>query len=417
MNETLAQKVGEFCSEVLARVQELNKEGRLIGAREALSREVIQKMKETEVYSELREQILSKVSIRGITEISVNWWLEILTRVVLSESIEKGAENINVDSLIRAVVDDVADNPTQVTITTYISGVKVNIERVKLEEGVWLRKPTNGDLEHLLSSPMPTPDMLTTSGVLEIVTTQKIPIEFLPKSKTYIMLLLLFRKGSVREVATYWRANSIFRFPWGGEAGTTPPPISTPNEEFPFNEEDEGRFMNFAKRLRSRLPIDEKSGELLVSDYRGISIARYQDAVLKNEGAINRISYAIMGLEALFLRPGENAELKLRLSLRVSKFMHIITGDNAVDVFNTLNEAYDIRSKFVHGSTQRKQGTDLMIILDKVLNYLRKSIVVFLSFENKGKNKIIELLDDCILDQSAESELKGLLSDSLELIN
>ena len=83
MNETLAKKVGEFCSEVLARVQELNKEGRLIGAREALSRKVIQKMKETGVCSELREQILSKVSIRGITEISVNWWLEILTRVVL----------------------------------------------------------------------------------------------------------------------------------------------------------------------------------------------------------------------------------------------------------------------------------------------------------------------------------------------
>jgi len=415
MNETLAKKVGEFCSEVLARVQELNKEGRLIGAREALSREVIQKMKETRVYSELRKQI---VSIRQVQESQVDMWLDALTKRILSESIKTGPENINVDSLIHAFVSDVNDDTTEVMITTYIYGIIMNVEKIDLGKGVSLRRPTTQDNQRLLRNPVSMFDLNNVSAVLEVVTTQKIQIGISPLSKTYIMLLLLFRKGSVDEVRTFWKANSIFRFFLGGEAvSTTPPPISAPHEEYPFNEEDGDRFTKFAERLKTKLPIDEKSGELLVSDYRGISIARYQDAVLKNEGAINRIAYAIMGLEAFFLGPNGDGELKYHLSLRVGKFMQIITRDNATDVFKTVKEAYGIRSRFVHGSTEEEKGTDNKIILDKVLDYLRKSIVVFLSFENKKKDDVLTLLDHSLLDQKADKELRELLSDSLELIN
>jgi len=414
MNETLTEKVAEFYNELLAKVQALKEEGKLNGTRETLSREVIQKMKETGVYSGLRKQI---VSIRKVPESLIDMWLDALTIRILSESIETGPENINVDSLIHAFVSDVNDDPTEVMITTYISGIEMNVEMMKLEEGISLRRQTDRDYERLLGNPFSMLDLSNASAVLEVATTQKIQIGISPKSKTYIMLLLLFRRGSVHEVRTFWRANSIFRVFWGEQMNTTPPRISSPNEKYPFNKEDVNKFLKFAERLKTKLPIDEKTGDLLVSDYRGISIARYQDAVLKNEDQINRIAYATMGLEALFLRRGETNELKFRLSVRVSKFMYIITGDNAIDMRDTLNEAYEIRSKFVHGSTQRKEGTELTIILDKVLNYLRKSIVVFLSLENNGKEQIIKLLDDCILGRSAESELQGLLSDSRELIS
>jgi len=414
MSETLAENVAEFCNELLAKVQALKEEGKWKGPQETLNLEVIQKMKETGVYSELREQI---ISIRKVPERLIDMWLDALTIRILSESIETGPENINVDSLIHAFVSDVNDDPTEVMITTYISGIKMNVKMIKLGEGVSLRSQTDRDSERLFGNPFSMFDLFNVSAVLEVVTTQKIQIGISPMSKTYIMLLLLFRKGSVHEVRTFWRANSIFRVFWGEQVNTTPPPISAPHEEYPFNEEDRNRFTKFAERLKTKLPIDEKTGDLLVSDYKGISIARYQDAVLKNEDQINRIAYATMGLEALFLRRGETNELKFRLSVRVGKFMQIITGDNALDVLKTVKEAYDIRSSFVHGSTGEEKGTDNTIILDKVSDYLRKSIVVFLSLENKKKDDVLTLLDHSLLDQKADKELRELLSDSLELIN
>jgi len=414
MSETLAENVAEFCNELLAKVQALKEEGKWKGPQETLNLEVIQKMKETGVYSELREQI---ISIRKVPERLIDMWLDALTIRILSESIETGPENINVDSLIHAFVSDVNDDPTEVMITTYISGIKMNVKMIKLGEGVSLRSQTDRDSERLFGNPFSMFDLFNVSAVLEVVTTQKIQIGISPMSKTYIMLLLLFRKGSVHEVRTFWRANSIFRVFWGEQVNTTPPPISAPHEEYPFNEEDRNRFTKFAERLKTKLPIDEKTGDLLVSDYKGISIARYQDAVLKNEDQINRIAYATMGLEALFLRRGETNELKFRLSVRVGKFMQIITGDNALDVLKTVKEAYDIRSSFVHGSTGEEKGTDNTIILDKVSDYLRKSIVVFLSLENKKKDDVLTLLDHSLLDQKTDKELRELLSDSLELIN
>jgi len=69
------------------------------------------------------------------------------------------------------------------------------------------------------------------------------------------------------------------------------------------------------------LPVEEETGRPLPSHPIGIAILRYQDAISKPEPVGNKVAYAIMGLEALYLKAEEKQELSRRLAQRVAKVM------------------------------------------------------------------------------------------------
>jgi len=62
--------------------------------------------------------------------------------------------------------------------------------------------------------------------------------------------------------------------------------------------------------IEKRIESDEKSGRILVDNYIGIALSRYQDVLLKIEPIPNKIAYAIFGLEALYLKGGGRGELR-----------------------------------------------------------------------------------------------------------
>lgn len=452
MIEDLARNATEFCNELLTEVQTLKKENRwreviasinefkpnsfnyntqtgimnfgnaswqlkqIMTLDQTLQNEIIDKIKKRDVYIELRKKI---ADLRGMPETQVDFWLATLIRRIFSESVGKGSDLISVNPLLHTFLNDVIDGPMEWVITTYISGIVLNVERIQLEKEVSLRQPTVLDAEKLLGNTFPSfefmPHFHTISAVLQIETTQKVQPVISPNASIYALLLLLYGKGSVNVIRTFWKGNSLIRT--FGEVSVGPVQVWNPNEKYTLNKEDEAKLIRFAGRLKSKLPMDEKNGTLITDSHMGISLARYQDAILKNEDVINRISYAVMGLEALFLKSSEGGELSMRLSQRVGKLISAITEDNIFDIYNTVDNAYEIRSNFVHGSVQSKQTCDPKIILDKVLNYLRISIVVFLSVENKDKDQIINLIDHSILDHSVENKLLEMLSNYLEVVH
>jgi len=59
----------------------------------------------------------------------------------------------------------------------------------------------------------------------------------------------------------------------------------------------------------------------------------------------------MMGLESIFLRDdGEQQELSYRLRMRVSRVMGKF-GFDAFKIKRMINDAYSVRSNFVHGGT------------------------------------------------------------------
>ena len=154
-------------------------------------------------------------------------------------------------------------------------------------------------------------------------------------------------------------------------------------------------------------------------DHLTIAFDRYSEGIIEPVILERRILHISMGLEALF--SNSETELSFRLTYRISKALSCL-GINPLDAKIFIKEAYNIRSKFAHGSPlsldQHKKldgiGGEKMF-LSTMANYLRILILAAIICKLKKKN-LINLIDDSFLDAQKESELKMLLSAALPYI-
>ena len=281
---------------------------------------------------------------------------------------------------------------------------------LNLNKDVKIRRLAVEDVSNSDMSPFgfySVPPQNVGTAVLEIDTVEKIqPMVFALKDRLTLSLLL-FRRGSVRDVKTVFDANSVIR--WLGKGTSFTNQTFYSGDTYVLRDIDGEGLRLFIENIRDKLPVDS-NGQIVMNDYIGIALVRYQDSMLKPEAFSNRIGYSVMGLEALFLKENEREELSLRLSQRVSKLVTICTGGNVIEIFNVIKTAYDIRSSFVHGAYYSQKNADQKGIFDRVSEYLRESIVAFIVLkEIKGKDDLLSLLDNSVLDRNAEEKLKGLI--------
>lgn len=348
-------------------------------------------------FGEVREQIDRIKGFRG--KQGEVWLITFLTRIA-NESTDSELSLVDVSHIIQAFLNDVSDGPVDWTITSYLSGLVVKDGSINLDDKTILRQVTQDDLEKEINRHPGTPYgrsfLDNATAVLEIHTLEGIHPMIYPAINVYLLLFLLFGNGSVNHIRTQWKGESILRYP--GEFGGGPMFVGFPNEKYVLRKEDLGQFKRFADVLKDKLPIDS-NGQVESDHHIGISIARYQDAILRNEVFVNRISYAVMGMEALYLKPNEVGELNLRLSQRVAKLIAEVEQDNIFEIYKTMNRAYEIRSRFVHGSVQDGNTSDHKQVMEKLLKYLRKSIILFIMLSpDKKKEIILNTLDNAVLD-------------------
>jgi hypothetical protein len=144
--------------------------------------------------------------------------------------------------------------------------------------------------------------------------------------------------------------------------------------------------------------------------------------LLQNGVIERRIANAIMGMESLYLKRSETQELAYRLGVRVGKLLRMLGFDHH-EVKRNLSDAYRIRSLFAHGSQlsykeKRKlelKYKDLKNLLVTVLDYLRISITVAIVLK-RGKDELIDMLDDSLIDNQKEDQLRSLLSSTKDVI-
>lgn len=139
-----------------------------------------------------------------------------------------------------------------------------------------------------------------------------------------------------------------------------------------------------------------------------ISLKRYLESIKESMSIEEKLTRAVMGLEALFLE--NESELKYRLALRVSQLLGYLNED-PLKVFEKVSEAYEYRSSHVHGSVlSTEKQWKVKEALDQIWRYLRKSILIWmaedLSSEAK-KRSFLKQIDSSLISEIARRLLKS----------
>jgi len=134
-----------------------------------------------------------------------------------------------------------------------------------------------------------------------------------------------------------------------------------------------------------------------------VAIDRYEESLLARTGDQDkRLTFAIMGLEAIYNLDSEKQLIAFKLKLRVAKIMGIF-GLDPFEVSSNLTKAYDVRSKFAHGTIT---NNDIDFDFERnIINYLRISILYFLHY-TKSKQDFVSEINKTFISELSNVEFK-----------
>ncbi len=368
------------------------------------------------VYNEVSTKICS---VFGIDINSCHFYLSRLTDIVAWEILGgKILGETILNSYVESFIKHLNNEEEEHRVTVQIQGIVLRPELIHLDKDILLRKPTQQDIEveYPIESPFPFSGgpsfyhfptaivKLKGSGPSSAIID---PQELIDKT---ITVLSLFRVGGIEYIKYTTQVDSLF--PTGVLSGTRI--HLTKSGSYIIRDEDVAPLATFWSNMRNSLPDSFYPGSRQGPDELSIAYDRYNDSL---EGGIieKRISSAVMGLEALYLREGEQQEMSYRLRMRASKLLSLI-GYNPTEVREGIKDAYnEVRSEYVHGGLlkqkdrqklERKYG-DMDEFSKTILDYLRASIVALL--RRPAKASLIKKIDDSFLDSSKEEEIRKLI--------
>jgi hypothetical protein len=313
----------------------------------------------------------------------------------------------NYIDFITLFVIDLEGGTIRVKIKLYLSGIWLDDEEYELDRAVKIRRITVSDILSA-SGDRPIIDKFDhdVGAILEIKAKVKddenFHIQLFNEIRFYKYMFGLYKTGSV-DTITY----ELF-----------PESIIAEIDVFHWNRETVAPFIynvgcNDIENIKIILPKWRNCIFPIIIDKRspiGDSITRYFDAT-NSIGVIEyRIAYLVMSLEAMFLKGAERSELSHRLSQRIAILLQIFDYI-PLEVYNNLNNAYDIRSTYVHGSSipdnERDKAKKLAL---KLFDYTRMSLLIFIQMSKIiDKEALISKIDNALLDQSAFTKLKEMV--------
>jgi len=301
--------------------------------------------------------------------------------------------------------------------TVKLDGLVLRPDFIELDKDVTLRKPTREDFgKEVPLTPPPPPHESPLEKYTAILHAKVCAEEVIALHKEIdreLVVLRLFRSGAVRIVKYTIDTASIFRRA-GVEGTIIGTELLRPEDKLLITQENIKPLKKFWSSMKGvmlpgfgYLDLQKKPDEV------SIAYERYVD-YFKEGVPEKRIASAVMGLEALYLSPSEQQEMSYRLRMRVGKLLGLV-GYNSDEVRNSINDAYGIRSTYVHGGTlkpkerqrlERKHG-DINKFPERIMDYLRASIAALL--KKPSKTALIQEIDNSFLDSKKEEKIKKLL--------
>lgn len=241
------------------------------------------------------------------------------------------------------------------------------------------------------------------TAIMKISMQAKTPKELKDRIKRIIFILRLFSVGSIRDVR--FKIYSGMTDPWFGGGGMNIETLDNSRQPHTYLVRQSDKeclkkfFCYIDYNLKKISNSSSKKDKSIIIVYN-----RYIDS-LKNNSLDRKIADAVMGLEGIFLE--DDGELSLRLSLRVASLMKFL-GKDQLNVRDMVKEAYNIRSKFVHGNCieskdvkklEKYGGPDTFI--EELLEILRIALVVSITMDIP-KTNFIQILDKSLLEYNQE---------------
>jgi len=334
------------------------------------------------------------------------------------------------DSIAQQVVicslKELEGEPLAYSAKVILQGVRLISEKINISSEAVLRQPREEDswLESPFPPLLPEPPTLAeptelTVMELEMKTTHERELQ--EKIEQISKFLRLFKIGCVKVIFAFIHSKAPSMIPIGTfPLNTLPSP--TPYYTYTITQEDEEKLNNFWQEIEGQIPILLNSAQTEEHNFNYLVVANtfYEDALLREGRIEERIARAVMGLEALLLE--DEQELAYRLSLRAAKLLGLL-GFEATDVQNRIKVAYNIRSKYVHGTLLSHDEVQSRLrnisspedFLYSTLNYLRLLIITLL-LSKIPKKCLLSLLDNSFIDPNKDKELKEKLSKAIEIV-
>lgn len=332
-------------------------------------------------------------------------------------------EEIDTESLITTFLKDLREEPVKYGAEVELQGLALQPEKTDPSFGIALRQTRVEDLERefpvygFVMGPRHLPNP---SAILNIEFLGRGTNEIQRRVEQAIVVLRLFKVGSVDRIAYHMKSESItdamaFGTVTSGRAGGA-------LETYLITHEDVPKLKKFWQAVTESIPESLFKPGVAGTDYLTIAYKRYCDALLENGLIERRIANAVMGLEALFLKPGELQELPYRLGVRIGKLFDLL-GRNPHEIKKMINDAYKVRSLFAHGgqlSYERKRKLEskygeVRNLLLSVLDCIRILLIISI-LGSKEKDELIDSLDDSLIDKKREEQLNWIISRAREII-
>jgi len=296
-----------------------------------------------------------------------------------------------------------------------LRGLALQSRSIKLDDNVVLRRTFRKDLEREVPIIFPSRGVFPLAdptAFLHIsIYATEVGFHLQNEIDRAVAILRLFRVGAVQDIQHSIDTESKIHI--HGMMGSTSGRLLGSDMYF-VSRKDVKQLRRFWLHMKSiELPSSAITSKGIEPDELSIAYDRYSDSL---EGGIveRRISSAVMGLEALYLQGGEQQEMSYRLRMRVSKLLGLL-GYNPDEIEERMKDAYEVRSKYVHGGILKSKESrklegkygDINEFTKTIINYLRASIVAL--FRRPSKASLIKKIDDSFLDSRKEEEIRKLI--------
>jgi len=329
----------------------------------------------------------------------------------LVESSIKEISKYDITNHIMIFISELEHNPILWRSVVWLGGIYLETDLIKINDSVKIKKPEPRDLEYDL------PELnYSTHDRPSAIMCLEYRVEGSPKMQSIadkiIVILKLYKIGSIYRIKIKFIPPPILKH----SGSIIERSKTTTAFKYGLKKEDEEQLHTFFDTINSKIPdevIEKGTGEV---DFITIAFDRYNDSILKQDVPESRLLSAIMSLEALYLKDTEKSELSERLAQRTALTLSFFNY-SPLEVFNIIKRSYDIRSRFVHGSKiEEDDQKDVMILVEKVIEYTRRSLVIYLQInESIDKNKFLNLLSKSLLDKDAKEKLQKMLESNVKV--
>lgn len=345
-----------------------------------------------------------------VDESQTQSWLKIFVLKLLMRLLNGHLSEEELNELIKLFINDLKKRPVIWSAVMWLKGMWLKDEEIEIREGLRIRRPRPEDLmlEFPINETFAVPiETECPSAILEVMLRAPDNLSVLNELSKLVIALRLYKLCSIYPTKVMLKPKSILR-------------SSETREPFPasivypcsLSSEEASELKAFLDRVMRWIPVIQ--GHVGLIDYVSIALKRYDEALF-NSDPVEKLTHAVMGLEALYLKPSERMELARRLAQRVAKCISIY-GYDTLNVFEVVKEAYDIRSVFVHGAPiELKEHRKIIELGDEIIRYLRLSVLTFLELKNYAKiekDHLLDIVDRSLLSLKVQEGLEKLIRDN-----